>query len=255
MEARSPNRPSSTSAEEMPTIVRPEAVFRCCRSRIPDSFDHPEVVIEYSEDPRLHEAHQILYAERFRSEHGADRYHYVPEVRSEPCRYVLIARVGNEVVGGLRLSVKLPSNSARLPLEIGDFELSSRIPELKGIKRPYCQASRFVLADRYGGSDLVDRLILGVVLMMRTLGATSLFAAAPMSNARLYRRRCRANGINAFSILTDVDLPIFPMCEGIRLHLLRADLDCGLPMPSSGTNADAVNDGVMRKTEVVHKLT
>jgi hypothetical protein len=232
----------------MPTILRPEALIRCCRSRIRDSVDHPEVVIEYSEDPRLHEAHQRLYADRFRREHGAVRYQYLPEVRSEPCGYVLIARVGNEVVGGLRLSVKSPSNSARLPLEIGGFELTRVFPDLKNMA-PYCQASRFVLADPYAGSDLVDLLILGLERGMRNLGATSLFAVAPMSNARLYRRRCRVHGVSAFNILKDVELPIFPMCEGIRLHLLRADLDRGVPMPSCDTNAGAKNDGVMREPE------
>jgi hypothetical protein len=51
------------------------------------------------------------------------------------------------------------------------------------------------------------------------------FGTATIANARVYRQNCLVMGLKNVQIHTDIDLPVYPMCEEIKFYLISGSVD------------------------------
>jgi hypothetical protein len=137
---------------------------------------------------------------------------------------ILVARIGNKCVGGVRLTHSSPRTNSLLPLETEDFRLAKVFPEIEHKQLKYGQFSGMVLSTEFRGGDVTRQMFLHLYRKVCALGIKIVFAATPISNAKAYKLNCSALGISNTHIVEGVDLPVNSK-EGVLKHyLIRGDI-------------------------------
>ncbi len=181
------------------------------------------LTFEFSRDPAL--LHQY-----FRLYESECRVVDVPQFCNAEEEYnrkghIIVVRKGNQCIGGARISVRSPRNPAPLPLEIGNFRLDSLFPELCAKEMHYAELSRLVLLPEFRTGDITRELFYHFYRKSLAIGIHMMFAAAPLSNARMYRVNCKAVGLRQTTIHTEIDLPPYPGFEDVKDYLISAVIE------------------------------
>ena len=184
-----------------------------------------DIVFEFTKDPGLlHQFHHI-YEDQFRSVHNALRYQHSEQDEHDARGHVIIARRGNFCVGGARLSIKTPRQPHLMPIEIDGFRLDHHFPELTQKEMRYAQIGRFCLLPEFRGGNATQILLWHLYRKSVALGMDVVFGTAPILNARVYMQNFSAMGLKTAKMHTNVTLPLYPMCEEIKFHLISLTIE------------------------------
>lgn len=183
-----------------------------------------ELVYEFTKDPALLFQYHKIYEEQFRIVHNAQRYHHL-EDEHDRNGHILVVRMGNFCVGGARLNIKTPRNTAPLPIEMDGFKFENYFPELATKEMRYGQLGRICLLPEFRGGDATRKMLWHVYRKAAALGLDIVFATAPLVNARLYMRVARFDFVDKgylkdTCLHSEIELPKYPMCEEIKFYLM-----------------------------------
>lgn len=182
------------------------------------------LIFEFTRDPALLHQYYGIYEEQFRAVHNATRYSHSEEDEHDRHGHIVVARIGNQCVGGARLSVKTPRQPHLLPVELNDFRLEHHFPELAQKQMRYGQVGRFCLLPDFRGGQNTRMLLWHLYRKAAALNLDIIFGTAPMSNARVYLQNFAAMNLKEPKLHQDIELPRYPMCEEIKFYLVSLDM-------------------------------
>ena len=136
---------------------------------------------------------------------------------------IMVARIGNHVIGGCRLTFSTRENNKLLPMEKRDFLLSEELPELSLTNETYVEISRMAILPEYQNSVALLELSRQLLRRGAERHARYAFTLAPTSLARNYRKAASLFGLK-WQIRHDVSVPTRKEYEGIRMTLSMLDL-------------------------------
>jgi hypothetical protein len=202
-----------------------------------------DMVFEFTRDPALLQQYYRIRAKEYKAVHGVD----MPAIESEDDRggHILVARMENFCVGGMRLNVKTPRKLELLPMEVDGFMLEKHFPYLRYKQMRYCQASGFALLHEFHGGEVSRVMIERILQKAHALNLEMLFATTPILNARLYRHDCFVMGWKDPKIHYDIVLPDDPTSEGIKLYLFSVTID----KHSAKNSMDMLHDNDLNRAE------
>jgi hypothetical protein len=193
-----------------------------------------EITYEFTKDKGLLHQYYVLREQMFVNVWGLT--HFSGEEDAIDKRsHILVARKGNQVVGGLRLTVKTPRLKAGLPVEGEDFNLSKELPSLSLENLKYGEISRLVQLPEYTNTDCMVELCKNLRRKSVALGLQYVFCIAPKALCKRYKMICRVINLSVVS-LDEVIIPDREGYEGISMHLMYFDLTDDLAQVDSPTS-------------------
>jgi hypothetical protein len=196
-----------------------------------------ELAFQFTTEPMLVRRYQEIYETEFRAVHHAMGYRTVEDEHDRRAN-VLIVRHGDACVGGTRLSYSVPGHRHPLPIEMGDFRLADHFPHLGGDDAHYGQVGRFCLLPEYRGGSVTREMLWHIHRRFAELGVRQVFATAPITNARAYMQNFAGMGLREPRLHQDIELPEYPMCEGLRFYLISVMIDWDRTMPAQSKEAE-----------------
>jgi hypothetical protein len=136
---------------------------------------------------------------------------------------IMIARIGNHVIGGCRLTFSTPKTRKSTPMEKQDFDLAHGLPELNLSKESYVEISRMAILPEYQNSVVMLELSRQLLKRGAEQKARFAFTLAPAKLARNYRKAASLFGLE-WQILNDVKIPEREEYEGIKMVLSMLDM-------------------------------
>lgn len=178
---------------------------------------HPDLTFEFSNDPGLLHQYYILRASEFNAVLGYTDYP-PHETEHDHNGQILIVRLGNLCVGGIRMNVKTPRKPTLLPVEADNFRLEDHFPLLR--EKSYGQLAELVLLPEFRYGKVLRQIGERILNRVSALDLKMLFATCPLSNARLYRLDAVVLGVHSTQIHQDIVLPKRIHVGGIRRYLM-----------------------------------
>jgi hypothetical protein len=182
------------------------------------------VVFEFSDNLVLRQNYFALRQECYREDLGLKDFSGGWDAH-DVAGNVLIARKGNEVVGGARIVVSSPASEQLLPLESKDFRMSEIFPELHLEKAAYCEFSRLAVerSERTGG-NLARDIIIELTREAKARGIRYLFAVSTPLQARCYRKVFKSLG-HDYVIDTSVEVPQKEIYGHLKMVIAYCDFE------------------------------
>lgn len=141
----------------------------------------------------------------------------------DDCSDIMIARVGNHVIGGCRLTFSTPETRIHTPMEKSDFDLVNGLPELNLAKESYVEISRMAILPDYQNSVVMLELSRQLLKRGAEQRARYAFTLAPTKLARNYRKAASLFGLD-WQILNNIEIPDRDEYEGIKMVLSMLDM-------------------------------
>ncbi|NBX03212.1 MAG: hypothetical protein EBR02_03955 [Alphaproteobacteria bacterium] len=179
-----------------------------------------DVVYEVTNDVGyLHQYYLLrgeMYVRSFGSSHycgSADSYDEISDI--------VIARIGNQVIGGCRMTYCHPASPRRLPMEkalvLGDY-----FPELPLQDVIHLEISRMAILPEFQNSLAMIEIIRQMFKRAADMKARFAFAISPLAFARNYRKAVALFGLD-WQIRRDIEVPADDY-DGLRMVMSVIDL-------------------------------
>lgn len=136
---------------------------------------------------------------------------------------IIVARIGNQCIGGCRLTFSAPDDHMQLPMEKEGLELTNHFKELNLDNILYAEISRLAILPEYQNSFVMLELIRQMIKRGATKRARYAFTLSPVPLARNYRKASSLFGLK-WDIRSDIAIPDREEYEGIRMVLSVLDL-------------------------------
>ena len=136
--------------------------------------------------------------------------------------HILIARKGNQVIGGARLTIKNPRQNNLLPMEGEDFKISELFPWFNCDVLSVSECSRLAVLPEFRKDYVTSNILLRLTQKSIANGAPYSAGIAPVPQARSYRNIFREIGAE-FKILSDIKTPEREEYEGIMMRVFFVD--------------------------------
>ena len=140
----------------------------------------------------------------------------------KPGEYIYIARDGDRVVAGAKISFASRVSGTSLPMEEGAFTVHGFLPEAYG-QQSYAEIGRLVVDPTYRGKEVLHTMVAELTAFAVQQGCGYLFVLAPALNAVLYRRVCRSLKM-PIELHKDANLPDKPLYRRLDIKLLSSDI-------------------------------
>jgi predicted GNAT family N-acyltransferase len=237
-------------SESVPSVVVPRNIFVKAVAEIPASvfdagnddeilflrhkskpYERQPLTFEFTRDPGLLQQYRVIYEREFQAVQNAPQYRAISEEHDRNSHFLII-RQGNMCVGGARLTTKSPRQPHLLPVEMGDFRIEKHFPHMQN--KTYGQIGRVCLLPEFRGGDVTKQMFEHFKRKAVALGWEVTFATAPLLNARNNTKLCRAVGLET-KIHFDIDIPLYPMCEEVKMYFMTISVNKALIKDSSLT--------------------
>ncbi len=185
----------------MEHVLQEEMMFRRHR-RLREA---EELTYEFTTDPALLHQYYVLRSILLYRAVGS-------EISTEADSYdershILVARKGNQVVGGVRLIIRDPRKGDKpLWLERGGFSLADQLPQLELDKTPYCDFSRLAILEEFQQTGASLRMYEELYKLSSSYGVKYHFATATAPALRIQKRMLQKMGHHIY-ILPQVSVP------------------------------------------------
>lgn len=135
---------------------------------------------------------------------------------------IMVARIGNQVIGGCRLTFSHPANPRRLPME-KSFLLSDLVHDLPLEDVIHVEISRMAILPEFQNSLAMLEISRQLLKRGADKKARFAFTLAPLQLARNYRKAASLFGLN-WEICNGIEIPDREEYEGIKMTLSMLDL-------------------------------
>jgi GNAT superfamily N-acetyltransferase len=139
----------------------------------------------------------------------------------KPGEFIYIARDGDRVVAGAKISFASRGAGTSLPMEEGHFTVQGLLPD--GYGQSYAEIGRLVVDPTYRGKEVLHTMVAELTEFAVQQGCGYLFVLAPALNAVLYRRVCRSLKM-PIEVHKDAGLPDKPLYRRLDIKLLSSDI-------------------------------
>ena len=137
---------------------------------------------------------------------------------------VLIARIGNHVIGGCRLTFSYSKDRQRLPMESTDCRLQQQFPDLPLRNVTYAEVSDMAVFEEYRQRDLVmDELVRRAIKRCTGKQACFVFALTPLPQARAYQHAAAGMALH-WKLRKDIAVPDRREYDGVNMLMSVLDL-------------------------------
>ena len=181
-----------------------------------------DVTYELTRDPGLLHQYYMLREQMFISVWGLENFDGKKDDYDDVSD-IMVARIGNQVIGGCRLTFSHPASPRRLPMEGADFQLAHALPELPLEDVIHVEISRMAILPDFQNSLAMLEISRQLLKRGADKHARFAFTLAPVPLARNYRRAAHLFGLN-WEIRNDVFVPDREEYEGIQMVLSMLDL-------------------------------
>ncbi len=151
---------------------------------------------------------------------------------------IMVARRGNHVIGGCRLTFHNAHASNRLPMEKSDFVLAEHLKDIPFSDVTYVEISRMAILPEFQNSVVLLELSRQLLKRGAEMKARYAFTLAPTTLARNYRKAASLFGLK-WEIRNDIQVPDREEYEGIRMVLSMLDL---APVYTPKSKTEVVGD-------------
>jgi hypothetical protein len=170
--------------------------------------------------------------------------HTSTENYEDPDNQMLILHNGKECYGGVCVRMSMPQRPVILEIEQDIlppsgkfcFSLRERFPELELNKYAYAEIGRFALRPDMCTNSIIKEMHLSTMQRCLDYRVRYFFTLSDKVRTRLYKR-IYANAGVLCTIRHDLDIPMRPEYEGLKMHLLVGDMKKLYVVPSD-SNAD-----------------
>lgn len=145
---------------------------------------------------------------------------------------VMVARIGNHVIGGCRLTFSTPQDRSPLPIEKHAFDLRALFPQLDLAQHTYVEISRMAILPDFQNSVVMLELSRQLLKRGAEKHARFAFTLSPTTLARNYRKAAMLFGLK-WNILNNIEVPDREEYEGIKMVLSMLDLDAAYGVQAS----------------------
>lgn len=180
------------------------------------------VTYELTRDPGYLHQYYMLREQMFISVWGLQNF-CGKEDEYDAISDIMVARIGNQVIGGCRLTFSHPASPRRLPMEKEDFLLVDALPELPLEDVIHVEISRMAILPEFQNSLAMLEISRQLLKRGADKKARYAFTLAPVPLSRNYRRAAYLFGLN-WEIRNDVMVPDREEYEGIKMVLSLLDL-------------------------------
>ena len=129
---------------------------------------------------------------------------------------IVVARIGNLVVGGARMTFTSALHPQQLPMEKDDFILRERVPYLFVGNRPVVEISRLAILPEYQNSMVMVEICRDMLKLAIQKRAAYGVSVAPLALARNYRKVMCMFGLEG-EIQRKIVMPEREEYEGIKM--------------------------------------
>lgn len=165
----------------------------------------PVVIYGVTEDRDLLEQYFALRRRQYHRHFPTLPPWFGEEEAADSVADIVVATVGQRVLGGARISYAGPGAAARLPLESEQFELKRVFPDWRLDQQLICEFCRHAVEPEFGG--LVSRGLAAAMAMTAARRETALaFTVCPRGQTVLNRRHCRDLGLQ-FQVFPELRPP------------------------------------------------
>jgi len=179
------------------------------------------ITYELTRDPGLLHQYYLLREQMFISVWGLANFSGMKDEYDDESD-VMVARLGNQVVGGCRLTFSRPDSPRRLPMEKA-FLICDLLPELPLEDCIHVEISRMAILPEFQNSLAMLEISRQLLKRGADQKARYAFTLAPVPLARNYRKAAHLFGLN-WVIRNDVVIPEREEYEGIKMVLSMLDL-------------------------------
>jgi hypothetical protein len=181
----------------------------------------PDVNYKFTRDPNQLQEYYSIREQCYKSVWGLQTFSG-EEDKHDRNGHLLIARIGNRVIGGARLVIKQPESPSLLPMEEDGFNLQEILPEYRLENQVHGEVGRFsILPEFCGGNTLF--LGLHLLAMAQTQHCRYLSTVAPEEQAKKYVSIGKRYGFE-LRVIDDIVIPDRPYYNKITMKLLISDL-------------------------------
>lgn len=157
---------------------------------------------------------------------------------------IMVARIGNHVIGGCRLTFSSPQQRAKLPMEKETFSMQEKFPQLMLQNENYVEISRMAILPEYQNSLVMLELSRQMLKRGAEKKARYAFTLSPTSLARNYRKAAMLFGLK-WNIMNNIIIPDREEYEGIQMVLSMLDLEAVYNANSADSKKVEVSDSAM----------
>ncbi len=180
------------------------------------------VVYEISRDPGYLHQYYRLREQMFITVWGLSKFSGKQDAYDDASE-IIIARIGNHVVGGCRLTFSSPDDHMALPMEKDEIDLIKTLPDLPLKDIMYAEISRLAILPEYQNSFVMLELIRQMIKLGASRKARYAVTLSPLPLARNYRKATTLFGLK-WDIRNDIEIPDREEYEGIKMVLSVLDL-------------------------------
>lgn len=138
---------------------------------------------------------------------------------------ILVIMHKNEVVGGVRIVGRSPSDQISLPMEEENFQLNSVFFSYNLKEKGYCEFSRLAILKEYRSMELLNRVCGALIHKTVERDYSYLFAFTPLIQARTYKQVAfNLNLPNEYKIHPQISVPQKNKTEIGRLKMYVSSL-------------------------------
>ena len=174
-----------------------------------------QLIYEFSRDPGYLHQYYRLREEMFIRIWGLENFNGAKD-QYDDYSEIVIARIGNLVVGGARMTFSSASHPQKLPMEKDDFILREQAPELFVGNRPVVEISRLAILPEYQNSMVMLEICRDMLKLAVEQRAAYGVSVAPLALARNYRKVMFMFGLE-WEIQRKIQLPEREEYEGIKM--------------------------------------
>ena len=185
--------------------------------------DTENLVCEFTRDECLLEQYYRLYKSECRVIKDIPSFQKSENDQNHNS-HIIVVRKGKLCVGGARLTISTPIQPRTLPMEISGFKLATHFSELQNGRISYGELSRLVILPELRNGDLTRRMLWALYHMATAVGMKKMFAVAPLTNVRHYKRNAALMGLTHSNIFLNIDIPPYPGFEDVKDYLLAIDI-------------------------------
>ncbi len=178
-----------------------------------------DVMYEVTRDPGYLHQYYLLRGEMYVRSFGASHYCGKPDSYDDMSD-VVVARIGNHVIGGCRMTYCHPASPRRLPME-KTLVLSELLPDLPLQDVIHAELSKMAILPEYQNTLAMMEVIRTMLKYGAEKKARYAFAISPLSFARNYRRAGALFGLD-WQIRRDIEVPAE---EYDGLHMVMSMID------------------------------
>jgi hypothetical protein len=137
---------------------------------------------------------------------------------------ILVARRGNAVIGGCRLTIREGDESFLLPMEHENFQLRDKFSDLPLNKERHGIISKFVILEEHRGDETLYGLSKIMFDKVVSLDTRYIFSCTSYVLARNWRKIANILGAKTTRICEDVEVPENPNFPAQKPYFIFSDM-------------------------------